>query len=108
MKEEKSKNPKALYYIHDTLSDFIFSKIIDSDTTKKASDKLKEEIKEEHKKKGKYLPCHYYEKPIILRKITSSKISDFFIMIIVIKMVILRSKLCRKSKGIYKIFVCRY
>ena len=53
MKEEKSKNPKALYCIHNTLSDSIFSKIIDRDTTKKASDKLKEKFKKEHKKKRK-------------------------------------------------------
>ena len=69
------------------MSDSIFSKIIDCDTAKKASDKLKEEFEEEHKKGENILLVIIARRPIILRKIAGPKISDFFIVIIVIRIV---------------------
>ena len=124
MKRRNQRNSRLYIILMLLCQNSIFSKIIDCDAAKKASCKLKEEFEEEHKRIGKYPPCHYCKKPVILRKIVGTKISDFFIMIIVIKIVILRvivvprkttqtnslhnEQMVQKITRKIQIFVCRY
>ena len=76
-----------------------FLKLLIVTRAKKVWNKLKEDFEESTQKKEKFSSCHYCKKPIILKKIAGPKIINFFVVIIVIRMVILRAIIVpRKTK----------